>query len=98
MSASRSHASGSAGQRPGTDPGQAQGVVKIRLSGAAEDIDIIARMLAGTVVERSAAYPNRRDPGVRVYLTALVPSAESAHATPRLLTDSPRSTNRRQRT
>jgi hypothetical protein len=51
--------------------GHAPGVVKVRLSGAAEDIEPVAELLAahGTVIERSAPYPNRRDPGVRVYMT-----------------------------
>jgi hypothetical protein len=55
-------------------PGQAPGVVKIRLLGAAEDIDQVADLLSahGQVIDRSAPYPNRRDPGVRVYLTVVV--------------------------
>jgi hypothetical protein len=56
-------------------PGQAPGVVKVRLSGAAEDLEVVAEILAGypgagvEVLDRSAPYPNRRDPGERVYLT-----------------------------
>jgi len=55
--------------------GQAPGIVKVRLSGAPADVDMLATLLAdyaGTgldVLDRSAPYPNRRDPGVRVYLT-----------------------------
>ena len=55
--------------------GQAPGVVKVRLSGAPADVEMLAQMLADyagsglDVLERSAPYPNRRDPGVRVYLT-----------------------------
>jgi hypothetical protein len=55
--------------------GQAPGVVKARLSGTVEDIEIVAEILTGVpgagveVLDRSAPYPNRRDPGVRVYLT-----------------------------
>lgn len=58
--------------------GQAPGVVKVRLSGAAEDVGMLAQLLADyagsgiDVIERSAPYPNRRDPGVRVYLTLQV--------------------------
>jgi hypothetical protein len=54
--------------------GQAPGIVKVRLSGAAADVDMLAQLLADyagsgiDVLERSAPYPNRRDPGVRVYL------------------------------
>ena len=51
--------------------GQAPGVVKVRLSGAPTDISAVAAVLAREfgVLERSAPYPNRRDRGVRVYLT-----------------------------
>jgi hypothetical protein len=53
--------------------GQARGVVKIRLSGAAGDIEALADVLSASpateVIDRSAPYPNRRDPGERVYLT-----------------------------
>jgi hypothetical protein len=51
--------------------GVAPGVVKVRLSGAAQDIEVVAGLLAGAVIEESGQYPNRRDPGVRVYLTVL---------------------------
>ena len=49
--------------------GQAPGVVKIRLSGAAGDVAMVAALLTGydgcgiDVIEQSAPYPNRRDPG-----------------------------------
>ena len=55
--------------------GQAPGVVKVRLAGAAADVELLATLLADyagsglDVIDRSAPYPNRRDPGVRVYLT-----------------------------
>jgi hypothetical protein len=53
--------------------GQARGVVKIRLSGAAGDVEVLAGVLssspAAEVIDRSAPYPNYRDPGERVYLT-----------------------------
>jgi hypothetical protein len=61
--------------------GQAPGVVKARLSGAPEDVEYLARFLAGggilagediEVLDQSAPYPNRRDPGERVYLTVRV--------------------------
>jgi hypothetical protein len=53
---------------------QAAGVVKVRLAGSADDIESVAALLAehAAVIERSAPYPNRRDPGVRVYLTVQV--------------------------
>jgi hypothetical protein len=55
--------------------GQVHGIVKVRLSGAVADVELLAQLLADytgsglDVLERSAPYPNRRDPGVRVYLT-----------------------------
>ncbi len=55
--------------------GQAPGVVKVRISGSAGDIEVISEILSGygasgvEVLDRSAPYPNRRDPGQRVYLT-----------------------------
>ncbi len=51
---------------------QAPGVVKLRLSGSAEDCAAVADELAPWTAERSAPCPNRRDPGVRVYLTLMV--------------------------
>ena len=58
--------------------GQAPGIVKVRLSGAAGDVAMVAALLTDyngcgiDVIEQSAPYPNRRDPGERVYLTVLV--------------------------
>lgn len=55
--------------------GQAPGVVRVRLSGAPEDLEVVAEVLGGypgagvEVLDQSAPYPNRRDPGQRVYLT-----------------------------
>ena len=55
--------------------GQAPGIVKVRLAGAAADVEMLAALLADyagsglDVIDRSAPYPNRQDPGVRVYLT-----------------------------
>ncbi len=55
--------------------GQAPGVVKVRLSGEPADVEMLATLLADyagsglDVLDRSAPYANRRDPGVRVYLT-----------------------------
>jgi len=55
--------------------GQAPGIVKVRLAGAAADVEMLATLLADyagsgiDVIERSTPYPNRRDPGVRLYLT-----------------------------
>ena len=55
--------------------GQAPGIVKVRLSGAPADVEMLATLLADYagsglhVFERSEPYPNRRDFGVRVYLT-----------------------------
>ena len=63
--------------------GQAPGVVKVRLSGAGADVDMLAQLLADyaesglDVLERSAPYPNRRDPGVRVYLTLQITGGAS---------------------
>ena len=57
---------------------QAPGVVRVRLSGEPADLENLARVLShgGTgpdgameVIEESAPYPNRRDPGWRCYLT-----------------------------
>lgn len=55
--------------------GQAPGIVKVRLAGTAADVELLATLLADyagsgiDVLDRSGPYPNRRDPGVRVYLT-----------------------------
>ena len=48
--------------------GQAPGIVKVRLAGAAADVEMLATLLADyagsglDVLERSAPYPNRRVP------------------------------------
>lgn len=54
---------------------QAPGVVKVRLSGVAEDLEVVAEILSGypdagvEVLDQSSPRRNRRDPGQRVYLT-----------------------------
>ena len=57
-------------------PVQASSVVKVRLSGADGDVDVMAEVLSRSptveILDRSAPYPNRRDPGERVYLTVRV--------------------------
>jgi hypothetical protein len=58
-----------------TTAGQGSGVVKVRLSGDEASIEAAAAVLAGWTLDRSAPYPNRRDPGHRVYLTLLITSA-----------------------
>ena len=61
--------------------GLAPGVVKVRLSGDPADIEVVAEILSGypgagvEVLDRSAPYPNRRDPGARVYLTLRIKEA-----------------------
>jgi hypothetical protein len=56
--------------------GLAPGVIKVRLSGALPDMEVLTAILrqhgAIEVLEASSPYPNRRDPGVRVYLTVWV--------------------------
>jgi hypothetical protein len=58
--------------------GPTPGVVKIRLSGELGHIEAVAVLIGSCLgqdieqIERSAVYPNRRDSGVRVYLTVLV--------------------------
>ena len=56
--------------------GLAPGVVKVRLSGALPDMEVLTAILrqqdAIEVLDASSPYPNRRDPGVRVYLTVWV--------------------------
>jgi hypothetical protein len=55
---------------------QAPGVVGIRLSGDAADLEALAGMLAGLpgaeILSRSAGRPNRHEPSERVYLTVRV--------------------------
>jgi hypothetical protein len=57
-------------------------LVKVRLSGdtaalgAALALLVTAAQTGGAeIAEQSALYPNRRDPGCRVYLTLLLPDA-----------------------
>ena len=63
--------------------GQAPGIVKVRLSGEPADVEMLATLLADyagsgiDVLERSAPYPNRRDFGVRVYLTLQITGGAS---------------------
>jgi hypothetical protein len=63
-------------------PGPAAGVVKIRLSGASGEVAVVAALLTGyngcgiEVIGQSAPYPNRRDPGERVYLTVRIGPGE----------------------
>lgn len=64
-----------------TQPATAPGVVKVRLAGAPADVAALQETLALLarsraelpygieVLEQSAPYPNRRDPGERLYLT-----------------------------
>jgi hypothetical protein len=56
--------------------GLAPGVIKVRLSGALPDMEVLTAILrqhgAIEVLDASSPYPNRRDPGVRVYLTVWV--------------------------
>ena len=53
--------------------------VRVRVSGHQADVEAVAAVLAGTapatavdVIAVSAPYPNRRDPGVRIYLDLLI--------------------------
>ncbi len=57
--------------------GLAPGVVKIRLSGDPASLTQLAQVLAGVggpveVIEESALYANRREPGWRCYLTVRI--------------------------
>ncbi len=78
MSAAAARDLGSDADRSGREIGQAPGVVKVRLSGASQDIEFVAELLVGMVIDRSAPYPNRRDPGQRVYLTVLTSRGNTA--------------------
>jgi hypothetical protein len=66
--------------------GQAPGVVKVRLSGAAEDLAVVAEILGGypgagvEVLDQSAPRRNRRDPGERVYLTLRISEPEGGRS------------------
>jgi hypothetical protein len=48
------------------------GLLKVRLLGAEADCAAAADQLAAWTLERSAPRANRREPGVRVYLTLLI--------------------------
>ena len=55
------------------------GVVRVRLIGEASDIGRVRELLAATgaeVMTASGQRVNRRDPGVRVYLTVRLPGGE----------------------
>jgi hypothetical protein len=56
------------------EPAQDPGVVRVRLSGERGDIDRLVALWPCTaeVIQRSGPRPNRREPGVRVYLTVRV--------------------------
>ena len=57
-------------------------MVKVRLSGASGDVAVVAALLTDydgcgiEVIEQSAPYPNRRDPGERVYLIVRIGPGE----------------------
>lgn len=61
-------------------------LVKVRLSGDTASLGMVLGLLVSAVqrggaeiVDQSGTYPNRRDPGARVYLTLLLPDlAEKA--------------------
>lgn len=62
--------------------GLAPGVVRVRLSGAAADVGAAAAVFSGgasaddiEVIETSGRYPNRRDPGERLYLVIRLAAA-----------------------
>ncbi len=72
-------------------PGTAPGVVQVRLSGAPADVNAVAGLdpcgrlpclPALALIQTSAPYENRRDPGVRVYLTLAARPADSDHTRP----------------
>ena len=57
-------------------------LVKVRLSGDTASLGAVLGLLVAAaqgggaeIAEQSALYPNRRDPGSRVYLTLLLPDA-----------------------
>lgn len=57
-------------------------LVKVRLSGDTASLGVLLGLLVSAaqdggaeIAEQSALYPNRRDPGCRVYLTLLLPDA-----------------------
>lgn len=60
---------------------RAPGVVRVALSGEPADLETLAHVLtriglgpagAVEVIEESRLYPNRRDPGYRLYLTVRI--------------------------
>jgi hypothetical protein len=57
-------------------PQQAQGVVKVRLSGDDGDVDVLEEVLSRSptveIIDRSGRRRNRYDPGNRMYLTVRV--------------------------
>jgi hypothetical protein len=56
-------------------PAQAPGVVKVRLSGALEDIEAAAEILSGygaEIIEQLGPLPRRRRPGQQIRLTVLL--------------------------
>ena len=55
----------------------APGVVQVRLSGSADDIEPVAALLRQWTLIRRGPYPNRKDPGERVYLTVQLPASPS---------------------
>lgn len=59
---------------------RSRGLVKVRLSGDPDDIEALAASIGEhhQVLSRSAPRPNRRDPGVRVYLDILPAPADPA--------------------
>jgi hypothetical protein len=55
-------------------------LVKVRLSGDTASLGVVLGLLVAAtqnggaeIAEQSALYPNRRDPGCRVYLTVVLP-------------------------
>ena len=62
-------------------------LVKVRLSGDAIALGAALALLASAaqgggveIAEQSALYPNRRDPGCRVYLTLVLPPEEESRS------------------
>lgn len=57
-------------------PAGAPRLLKVRLLGAEADCAAAADQLAAWTLERSAPRANRREAGVRVYLTLLIPAQD----------------------
>jgi len=62
-------------------------LVKVRLSGDTTSLGIVLGLLVSAaqdggaeIAEQSALYPNRRDPGCRVYLTLVLPPEEESRS------------------